>query len=220
MNTTSRTISRGLLAGGAISCLMVLATACATASDTSNSSGTTTLPAGGGASATAGSSTAAAAATTAPPAQATTAAAAGGPAGCATRDLSAKTTNGQGTAGSIYVNIDFTNISNTTCTVYGYPGVSLAGGTPVAQIGLAATRSTAASPQLVTLAPGAVGNALLQVVDAGNFPPANCSPTNATYLQIYPPNQTTPMYVAFSSQACAKPEQILTIGVIQPGVGG
>ena len=220
MDTTSRTISRGLLAGGALSCLMVLAAACATASGTSNSTGTASLPAGGGATGSAVSSTTAASQTQAATMPATTAAAAGGPAGCATRDLSAKTTNGQGTAGSIYVNIDFTNISNTTCTVYGYPGVALAGGTPVTQIGLAATRSTTASPQLVTLAPGAVGNALLQVVDAGNFPPASCDPTNATYLQIYPPNQTTPMYVAFTSQGCAKPEQVLTIGVIQPGTGG
>ncbi len=34
----------------------------------------------------------------------------------------------QGAAGSVYQVIDFTNISNVTCTLYGYPGVSLGGG--------------------------------------------------------------------------------------------
>ena len=66
--------------------------------------------------------------------------------GCATRDLQAKAGVAQGAAGSIYQVIDFTNISNATCTMYGYPGVSLAAGTPVAQVGAAASRSTVAGP--------------------------------------------------------------------------
>jgi hypothetical protein len=59
---------------------------------------------------------------------------AAGPAGCATRDLQAKVGISQGAAGSVYQVIDFTNISSVTCTLYGYPGVSLAGGTPVTQV--------------------------------------------------------------------------------------
>jgi hypothetical protein len=42
----------------------------------------------------------------------------------------------------------------------------------------------------------------------------------AGYLQIYPPNQTTPVYLPYKAQACAKPVQILTIGVVQPEAGG
>jgi hypothetical protein len=115
--------------------------------------------------------------------------------------------------------IDFTNIGNVTCTLYGYPGVSLAGGKPVTQIGLAATRSTATAKTLVTLKPGAVGNALLQIVDAGNYSPATCGPTTADHLQIYPPNQTTPIYLAFKSQACSKKVHILSVSVVMPGSG-
>lgn len=139
--------------------------------------------------------------------------------GCATRDLQVKLGVSQGTAGSTYTVIDFTNIGTGTCTLYGYPGVALAGGSPVAQIGAAAAESDATPRLLVTLAPGATGNALLRIVDAGNFPPGKCHPVTASFLQVFPPNQTTPTYVATSTQACAKPVRLLTIGVVQPGSG-
>jgi Protein of unknown function (DUF4232) len=142
-----------------------------------------------------------------------------GPAACPTRSLNAKIGVSQGTAGSVYTVIDFTNISHTTCTLYGYPGVALAGGTPVTQIGLAAKQSGTAARTLVTLAPGESGNALLRIVDAGNVPSSSCAPVTADYLQIYPPNQTTPIYLAYTSQTCSKPVQILTIGVVQAGSG-
>ncbi|HXP18570.1 MAG TPA: DUF4232 domain-containing protein [Streptosporangiaceae bacterium] len=163
----------------------------------------------------------AAPASTAPatPAPATSPAAPAGPAACPTRYLSAKAGVSQGTAGSTYTVIDFTNISNVTCTLYGYPGVSLAGGSPVTQIGLAAAENPSPPRELVTLAPRAVASALLRVVHAGDFPPARCHPVTATYLQIFPPNQTTPIYLGYRTATCAKPVRILTISVVQPGSG-
>ena len=98
--------------------------------------------------------------------------------------------------------------------------MSLAGGKPVTQIGLAAAESHATPRKLITLAPGAVANAVLQVAQAVNFPPAKCHVVTADYLQIYPPNQTTPAYLHYSSQTCAKPVRVLTISVVQPGSGG
>jgi hypothetical protein len=143
-----------------------------------------------------------------------------GPAGCATRDLQAKAGVAQGAAGSDYQVIDFTNISNATCTLYGYPGVSLAAGTPVAQIGMAASRSSVAGPTVVSLAPGQTANALLRITQALNYPSKTCSPTKTTYLQIYPPNQTTPIYLAYSSTGCSSTSvNLLTIGVVQAGAG-
>jgi hypothetical protein len=115
--------------------------------------------------------------------------------------------------------IDFTNISNVSCTLYGYPGVSLAGGTPVSQIGLAAAESHATARVLVTLTPGAVASALLQIVHAGNYPASRCGMTTASSLQIYPPNQTTPIYLSYNSPTCSKPVQILTVSVVEPGSG-
>ncbi len=144
----------------------------------------------------------------------------GGLAGCATRALKAKAGTSQGAAGSVYQNLDFTNISNTACTLYGYPGVSLASGLPVTQVGAAATRSTAASPTVVTLQPGQTGSALLRITQALNYPAAECSPKTTTYLQIYPPNQTTPIYLPYSSTGCSVTAvQLLSVGVVQPGTG-
>jgi len=145
---------------------------------------------------------------------------ASGAPGCATRDLQARAGVSQGAAGSLYQVIVFTNIGNTACTLYGYPGVSLAAGTPVTQVGQAATRSPIAPPTLVTLQPGQAGNALLRVTQALNYPTATCSPKATTYLQIYPPNQTTPIYLGYTATGCASNSvKLLTIGVVQAGAG-
>ncbi len=143
-----------------------------------------------------------------------------GAAACPTRSLSVKAGLSQGAAGSIYQVLDLSNISSATCTLYGFPGVSLAGGSPVKQIGLAAAEDHSSPRVLVTLAPGAVANALLRIVQAANFPPSRCDLKDATYLQIYPPNQTTPVYLKYKAQACAKPVQILTVSVVKAGSGG
>ena len=145
--------------------------------------------------------------------------AAAGPAACPTSSLQVKQGVAQGYAGGVYVALDFTNTSGSTCTLYGYPGVSLVSGPPYTQIGLAAKRSTSTPRKLVTLAPGATANALLQIVDALNYPPASCGPTKATALKIYPPNQTVPVYLPDTSSGCTKPVQIMYIGAVRPGSG-
>ena len=93
-----------------------------------------------------------------------------GPGPCPTRSLQVKLGVGQGTAGSVYTTIDFTNISNVTCTLYGYPGVSLQTARPLHQIGKPAKENPATPRKLVTLQPQTTANALLQIVDAGNYP--------------------------------------------------
>jgi hypothetical protein len=144
----------------------------------------------------------------------------GAPAACPTTSLSIKLGLGQGYAGGTYQVIDFTNVSKTSCTLYGYPGVSLVSGPPYAQIGQAAKRSTSTPVKLITLAPGAIANAVLQVVDAQNYPASSCAPTKATALRIYPPNQTSSLYVATSAQGCAKSSQVLYIAAVSAGSGG
>ena len=153
------------------------------------------------------------------PAVASPSATATGPAACPTSSLRVKQGVSQGYAGGVYVVIDFTNTSGSTCTLYGYPGVSLVSGPPYMQIGLAAKRSTSTPKTLVTLAPGATANALLQIVDALNYPSASCGPTKATALKVYPPNQTVPVYLPNTSNGCTKPVQILYIGAVRPGSG-
>ncbi|MGV4986710.1 DUF4232 domain-containing protein [Streptomyces sp. NRAIS4] len=215
----------------ALTCVAVLTTGCSAGSAASPTGGTTAATASGASATTAPAATTSAATT---PAAANTARAGSTgtstqaqPAGtthrqiaaCPTRYLNARPGVSQGAAGSVYQAIDFTNISQTTCTLYGYPGVSLAGGSPVQQIGPAATRNTTAPRALVTLAPEATGNVLLRITEAGNYSTTQCHPTAAQYLQVYPPGQTTPMYVAYKTTACAGTVGLLSVGAVQPGAG-
>jgi hypothetical protein len=213
--TTCSPALRRILAGAALPCIAALAAGCGS-SGSPAAAPTKTITV----KVTPAASAPTAAATPTPATGGASPTAAGAAPACPTRSLGLKLGLAQGAAGSTYQVIDFTNISNATCTLYGYPGVSLAGGKPVTQIGLAAAESHATTRKLVTLAPGAVANALLQIAHAVNFPAAKCQPTNADYLQIYPPNQTTPAYLHYSSQTCAKPVQVLTVSVVLAGSGG
>jgi hypothetical protein len=110
-------------------------------------------------------------------------------------------TQGSGAAGTIYYNLEFTNLSGTTCTLFGYPGVSatdLSGN----QLGSAAVR-IGATPQTVTLANGATATALVGIVEGGIFPPAQCGPVTAAGLRVYPPGQTHSARVPFPFAACS-----------------
>ena len=211
--TSCSATHRRLLAGAVLTCAAALAAGCGSSgSPAAAPTKTITVQAAPAAPASAAAPGTPATGTASPTAPAAPA--------CPTRSLGLKLGLAQGAAGSTYQVIDFTNISNATCTLQGYPGVSLAGGKPVTQIGLAAARSHATPRKLITLAPGSVANAVLQVAHAVNFPAAKCHPTNAAYLQIYPPNQTTPAYLRYSAQTCAKPVQVLTISVVAAGSGG
>jgi hypothetical protein len=138
---------------------------------------------------------------------------------CPTSGLHLRLGISQGYAGGVYQTIVFTNVSGATCTLYGYPGVSLVSAPPYTQIGLAAKRGGTTPVKLITLAPDASANALLQIVDALNFPTATCGPAKAAYLRVYPPNQTAPVYLANASEGCAEPVQTLFISAVQAGSG-
>jgi Protein of unknown function (DUF4232) len=142
------------------------------------------------------------------------------PAPCLTRYLGAKAGISQGGLGSTYVAIVFKNLNNSRCSLYGYPGISLAGGKPVTQIGRAAIENPATPRTLVTLAPGGVANALLRIVAAGNYPAGKCGPVTAHWLQIFPPNQTVPIYLYYTAPACTKSVPLLTVNTVRPGSGG
>jgi len=139
-------------------------------------------------------------------------------AGCATANLRVTLGTSNGAAGSVYLPIDFTNTGTADCTLYGYPGVSLTGGSPAGQIGAAADRNPQTAATVVTLAPGAVAHATLQVTVAGNYPAGTCQPTAATTLVIYPPGQTAAASVPYSTTGCKSTSiTILHVEVVQPG---
>ena len=201
--------ARRAIAAAALAAVAVLAAACGGSTPAATPTKTVTVTASP--QAPAGTSPGTATGTPAAP---------GAAAPCPTRSLGLKPGVSQGAAGSVYQVLDFTNISNVTCTLYGYPGVSLAGGSPVAQVGPAAGEDPTTPRKLVTLAPGQVANALLRIVDALNFPASTCGPVKTQWIQVYPPNQTTPIYLAYKTTGCSKPVRILSVSVVQAGSGG
>ena len=215
MDPTLR-VARRALAAAALIGVAALATACASTSSTV--AGNDAAPAASD-STTPDSTAPATPAATTPTAPATTPAALAGASSCATRSLHVRLGASQGTAGSVYTTIVFKNVSNATCTLYGYPGVSLTTGSPVTVIGKAAKENPATPRRLVTLQPQTRASALLRIVDAQNYPASECNPKNSTYLQVYPPNQTAPVRIKFKTVGCAKPINLLTVDVVKPGSG-
>ncbi len=65
-----------------------------------------------------------------------------------------------------------------------------------------------------------MANTLLRITQAQNYPTSKCNPMASTYLQIYPPNQTTPIYLGYKSTGCsATSVNLLTVSVVQSGAG-
>jgi len=210
-----RAVFSGAVSAAALSCLAAVAGCSSSASPSATPTVTRTVTASPSASGASSSASTTPSSPSSPAGPVTSAVS------CATSSLNVKQGLGQGYAGGVYEVIDFTNTSNSPCSLYGYPGVSLVTGPPYTQVGLAAKRSTtSAQVKLITLAPGATGNALLQIVDALNYPSATCRPTKATALKVYPPNQTAPVYLPNTSTACSKPIQTMNIGPVQAGSGG
>jgi Protein of unknown function (DUF4232) len=143
--------------------------------------------------------------------------------GCASGALRVSVGTASGAAGSIYYPLDFRNTSAASCTLLGYPGVSFVASPGAGQLGGAAVRNPAFQPTLVTLAPGAVAHASVQVVVAQNYPASLCKPVTAHWLRVYPPGQFAPVYARLTAQTCtgAIPGgSTLGIYVVRPGANG
>ncbi len=132
-------------------------------------------------------STAPAQPTRSPSAPSTTQAAATGSQPCPTAQLDVALKSKGAAAGSTYQRLVFTNAGQDTCTLTGFPGVSLVQHRNGAPIGAPADRTGQGGT--VSLAPGQSAQATLQITDAQNYPQEKCGQTPAKGLQIYPPNQ-------------------------------
>jgi hypothetical protein len=165
----------------------------------------------------------AAASTSAPPATGSSMSpSVSGPAPCPTSGLSVKLGPANGAAGSSFIPIVFTNTSGSSCSLFGYPGVSFVTGPGGSQIGSAAARVATQPAANIVLAAGGMANASLRVVDAENFPAASCQLTTASTLKVFPPGQTAPLYISFTAKTCASTsaaDQILYIQTMGAGDG-
>jgi len=183
-------------------CVAVLAAACGS------------IPAAPGAGSTATATVPAAQPGTSP--AGTPAAAQPGPCGTAALRVTLGSQEGAA-AGHLYRTVDFTNITTTSCTLYGYPGVSFVAAIGGNQIGAAASRSPA-SKRLVVLAPGKKAHALLDLLDVLNFPPSECAASDAHWIKVYPPNQFAATYVPWTAKVCSKPKPVyMSVAPVRQG---
>jgi len=136
--------------------------------------------------------------------------------GCASSQLKVTRKDEGAGAGSAYSVLVFTNVSGTTCTLTGYPGVSYVAAAGV-QSGNAAQRDGSAYSK-VTLKPG--GTAGARVRDANGlsgYSPAQCQLTSVQGLRIYPPNRKAALFLPWKTQHCAgSTVHALTVGPVQP----
>jgi hypothetical protein len=127
---------------------------------------------------------------------------------------------GNGAAGSLYLPLQFTNLSRHACAMRGFPGVSAVDRNNH-QLGSPASWDHAVSARTVVLARGATAHTILRYSDVAVTTAPGCHPTFGTFeLRVYPPGQRGATYAAFDLQACSHAGPIyLSVEPIQPGVG-
>jgi len=143
---------------------------------------------------------------------------------CATSGLQAWL--GLGTAATTegtYYTLEFTNVSDRACSLFGYPDVSAYRDTPKVRgpIGSAAAHDTSVRPKPVMLAPGATAHAGLRVTVSAQS--AICVQVTAEELRIALPRQARPAFVPAHIPVCSQKGQVsLSVQPIQarPGVPG
>lgn len=113
---------------------------------------------------------------------------------CNADELSLAAAIGDAAAGTVSYNLTLTNTSKRTCTLGGFPGVSLvnANGNIV---GSPAERATNYAEKKLTLAPNQKIKAIVSVSQPGNFTNGKCK-AGATKLRVYPPNDSGYLSVA------------------------
>lgn len=146
--------------------------------------------------------------------------ASGAPPECKPANLKLTLGPTNGAAGTFYAPLRFTNVSDATCVMVGWPGVSYVTGDNGTQVGQPAKRTGPKGPQ-VTLRPGAVASSVLAMTDVGVFDPAECKPTATRGLRVYPPDSTASMFVARPGRGCAgnPPSPQLRVEAVKPGAG-
>jgi hypothetical protein len=134
---------------------------------------------------------------------------------CATSGLVIWMGPGNGTAGSIFYPLEFTNLSRRTCTLRGYPGVS-AVDLASHRLGGDAGRNGYQPLATVTLARGAAATAVMRITDTGALPPSGCREASAAGVRVYPPGQRAAKIVPLPFQACSRGPSNITVSPIGP----
>jgi hypothetical protein len=123
--------------------------------------------------------------------------------GCPTSTLHLSFVSGQGAGGTAYLTYALTNVGRQTCTLFGYPGVSILNAAghivqhPAQRGGIQAPNRV----RLVTLAGGRQARFIVTSSDV--IPSPGCTHAfTGTTLQVFPPNQRQALSVPRPGQFC------------------
>lgn len=111
---------------------------------------------------------------------------------CTSAELAVSVQSAGAASGQAFATLRFTNTSDTSCTLDGYPGVSLL--LNGKQLGNAAARSGAAI-KTITMAPQQ--NLTAQLTDN-----TSCNAAESDTIRVYPPNLTVPVQIPFVLRGC------------------
>jgi hypothetical protein len=204
-------LSAGLLAAG---CAASSSTSSAPAAAGGGSSVSSSSSPGAAAGVSSGASSAGASSSAAASSAASgTVTLTGGTPACTSANLQASLGGGAGAGMSQnHTGLQLRNTGSSACTLDGYPGVSWVRGAQGLQTGAAAVRQPdpGGSEGVVTLAPGALASAPLDIVDAAVIPPSECKPVPVRGLRIYPPGQKAALFLPLPTAAGGYGECSLT----------
>lgn len=197
----------------AAAAVVTLASGCTSSHKSAGSSPSTTLP-----SSVTTITTVPPSSTTSAPVSSTTAGTTSttvpsGPQPCTTANLAGSLGSPNGAAGTVYYSLVLANTGSATCTLSGFPGVSLVTSESGGQIGAAATHLSG-TVATVTLAHGQSASANLGITVASNYG-SSCDITAAAGLRVYPPGQTTALFIPHSESGCANSaDDVLHVGPV------
>lgn len=123
---------------------------------------------------------------------------------------------GDGAAGSVAYELQLSNLSKSSCSLFGFPGVSAVNSK--GQLGSPAARDHTYAAKTVTLGPGATAHFLLKITNVMDL--QGCHPVTATGLRIFAPNTSKSSFVPFTFKACStKGIRYMFTRVVRPKAG-
>lgn len=119
-----------------------------------------------------------------------------------------------GTAGTTYYHLDYTNITRGWCHLYSWPGVSAVNAAG-RQLGAAAVRTGGVPATYVNIPPGGTAHSIFGYVDVQVS--KACKPAMATHLRVYPPDGSAARDAFFAAAVCTDKTKDLVVWRVQPG---
>ena len=121
-------------------------------------------------------------------------------------------------AGTDYIALVVTNVSDQSCALVGYPGVSFLDAKGQ-QVGLPAKRDQSSKSRRVMIAAGDAAHAQLSFPNPDVFG-SGCGGTHAKGVQFFPPDQTTALRASVDAFVCTDKNGRSMVGAMRPGTRG